>query len=111
MTRQAFAQYSRVLDDHGILFVHISNQRLDLQPVVAALAKDAGLVALLGEHVPKGSIETKDLDYTCDWVALARRQEDLGSLMTDKRWSLLTANAGDQPWTDDYSNVFSVIKW
>jgi len=111
MTRQAFAQYSRVLDDHGVLFVHISNQRLDLQPVVAALAKDAGLVALLGEHVPKGSIETKDLDYTCDWVALARRQEDLGPLMTDKRWSLLAANAGDQPWTDDYSNVFSVIKW
>jgi hypothetical protein len=111
MTRQAFAQYGRVLDDGGILMVHISNQRLDLQPVVAALAKDAGLVALIGEHNPKGSVETKDLDYTCDWVALARRPEDLGSLATDKRWRWLTANAGDQPWTDDYSNVFSVIKW
>lgn len=111
MTRQAFAQYGRVLDDRGILMVHISNQRLDLQPVVAALAKDAGLVALIGEHDPKGSVESKDLDYTCDWVALARRKEDLGSLVTDERWHWLTANAGDQPWTDDYSNVFSVIKW
>jgi hypothetical protein len=111
MTRQAFSQYSRVLDDHGILMVHISNQRIDLQPVVAALAKDAGLVALIGEHNPQGSVESKDLDYTCDWVALARRPEDLGSLVTDKRWHLLTAKPGNRPWTDDYSNVFSVIKW
>jgi hypothetical protein len=111
MTRQAFAQYERVLDEHGILMVHISNQRIDLQPVVAALAKDAGLVALIGEHDPKGSEESKDLDYTCDWVALARRPEDLGSLATDKRWHWLTTRRGDQPWTDDYSNVFSFIKW
>jgi hypothetical protein len=111
MTRQAFAQYGRVLDDHGVLMVHISNQRIDLQPVVAALARDAGMVALIGEHDPKGSEESKDLDYTCDWVALARRPEDLGSLVTDKRWHWLTAKPGNQPWTDDYSNVFSFIKW
>jgi hypothetical protein len=111
MTRQAFAQYGRVLDDGGILLVHISNQRLDLQPVVAALAKDAGLVALINEHDVTSGKENKDLDYTCDWVVLARRKEDLGALVTDKRWHPLVTHPGDDPWTDDYSNVFSVIKW
>jgi hypothetical protein len=111
MTRQAFAQYGRVLDDGGILLVHISNQRLGLQPVVAALAKDAGLVALINEHDVTSGKENKDLDYTCDWVVLARRKEDLGPLVTDKRWHPLVTHAGDDPWTDDYSNVFSVIKW
>jgi hypothetical protein len=100
-----------VLDDHGILFVHISNQHLDLQPVVAELAKDAGLVALLGAHSTNDREADIDLDYSCDWVTLARRPEDLGALTHDSRWKLLAAGAGAQPWTDDYSNVFSVIKW
>jgi len=111
LTRQAFVLYGRVLDDGGVLFVHISNQHLDLRPVIAGLAKDAGLVALIGEHAATGKEETRDLDYSCDWVALARRKEDLGGLVGDKRWRRLSARAGDAPWTDDYSNVFSVIKW
>jgi spermidine synthase len=111
LTRQAFAQYERVLDDHGVLFVHISNQHLDLHPVVAALAADAGLIALLGEHSASDAAEARELDYSSDWVALARRKEDLGSLANDKRWKLLTASRRDEVWTDDYSNVFSVIKW
>jgi hypothetical protein len=111
LTRQAFALYRRVLDDDGILFVHISNQHLDLQPVVAELAKDAGLVALLGAHSTTDRESEIDLDYSCDWVALARRPEDLGALTHDSRWKVLSAKAGAQPWTDDYSNVFSVIKW
>jgi hypothetical protein len=111
LTREAFAQYERVLDDGGILFVHISNKHLDLQPVVASLARDAGLVALIGEHSARGSRETRDLDYSSDWVALARRREDLGALVNDRRWRWLAARPGDEPWTDDYSNVFSVIKW
>ncbi len=111
LTRQAFALYGRVLDDGGILFVHISNQHLDLRPVVAALARDAGLVALIGEHSASDSREETELDYSCDWVALARRKEDLGALTGDRRWRWLVVRAGEEPWTDDYSNVFSVIKW
>lgn len=111
LTRQAFALYGRVLDDRGILLVHISNQHLGLQPVIAALARDAGLVALIGEHNPSELREATELDYTCDWVALARHTEDLDGLVTEREWRRLTAGAGDEPWTDDYSNVFSVIKW
>ena len=111
LTRQAFALYGRVLDDRGILLVHISNQHLDLQPVIAALARDAGMVALIGEHNPSDLREATELDYSCDWVAIARRTEDLDGLVTEREWRWLTAGAGDEPWTDDYSNVFSVIKW
>ena len=111
LTRQAFALYRRVLDDDGILFVHISNQHLDLAPVVAQLAKDARLVALLGQHSTSDRESEIDLDYSCDWVALARTEDDLGSLAHDSRWKTLLAKADAQTWTDDYSNVFSVIKW
>jgi hypothetical protein len=111
LTREAFQVYNRVLDDHGILFVHISNQRLGLEPVVAALAADAGMVALMNDYTARSDREDKDLDYSADWVALAHREEDLAPLAGDDRWRPLARDGLRTPWTDDYSNILSVIKW
>lgn len=111
LTREALRLYERVLADQGVLLVHISNKHLNLHPVVAALAKDAGLVALINEHDPDPTYEARELDYPSDWVALARRSEDLGKLPGDTRWKVLPVLSGFQPWTDDYSNVFKVVRW
>jgi hypothetical protein len=110
LTREAFALYERVLDAHGVLFVHISNKHLDLAPVVASLAKDAGLVARLEDHEPDEKVDG-DLAYPSEWVVLVHQVADLGTLATDARWKQLPSRAGYRPWTDDYSNVFSVIRW
>ena len=40
LTREAFADYRRLLSPSGLLLVHISNRYLDLMPVVAAAAAD-----------------------------------------------------------------------
>ncbi|HEX2722705.1 MAG TPA: fused MFS/spermidine synthase [Gemmatimonadaceae bacterium] len=111
LTREAFSVYRRVLDDHGVLMVHISNKHLNLKPVVAALAKDAGLLSLLGEHDPDPGEEAKDLDYPSDWVVLARRRDDFGALAADSSWTALTARPDFPVWNDDYSNIVRVIKW
>ena len=110
LTREAFALYERVLDEHGVLFVHISNKHLDLKPVVASLAKDAGLVALMQDHEPDEKVDGA-FAYASEWVALARTSADLGSLATDSRWEAVPSRVGYQVWTDDYSNVFNVIRW
>ena len=91
--------------------MHISNQRLDLEPVVAALAEDAGMVALLNDYSPNKAREDKDLDYAADWVAMARRREDLGPLATDTRWRRLERGGFPRSWTDDYSDILSIVKW
>lgn len=110
LTREAFALYERVLDAHGVLLVHISNKHLDLKPVVASLAKDAGLYARMEDHQPDEKTDGP-LAYASEWVALARTSADLGSIATDSRWKSVPAREGYRPWTDDYSNVFSVIRW
>ena len=110
LTREAFRLYERVLDDHGVLFVHISNKHLDLKPVIAALAADAGLISLIEDNSPDEKIEG-GLAYPSEWVAIAHRPDDLGTIATDPRWSALVDSTGYHPWSDDYSNVFSVIKW
>ena len=109
MTREAMRVYDRVLDDHGILLVHISNRRLDLEPVVGALARDAGMTALIRNHEVSGSVQDKTFEYGSDWVVLAKRRDDIDVLRRDKRWRSL--DAASRVWTDDYSNLLNVIKW
>jgi SAM-dependent methyltransferase len=111
LTREAIAVYERVLDEHGILVIHISNRHLNLAPVVGALAADARLVGWLGEHEVDAEREDGDFEYSCDWVVLTRRPDDAGPLITDSRWRPIEIQRGRPPWTDDYSNVLSAIDW
>ena len=111
LTREALGVYRRVLEPGGVLLVHISNQHLNLEPVVAALAADAGLVGLIAEHSPPDRQEDRELDYRCDWVVLTARSEDTGPLAADSAWRRLVAQPGLGPWSDDYSNVFRAIMW
>jgi hypothetical protein len=111
LTREAIASYERVLTPSGALFIHISNRHLDLQPVLATAAADAGLVAYIAEHDVEESRENAELDYSADWVVLAHRVEDIGSLASSSNWRRMTADARRRVWTDDYSNIVSVIKW
>lgn len=111
LTREALAVYRRVLEPGGLLLVHISNQHLNLAPVVAALAADAGLTGLLAEHAPGDRREDEELDFRCDWVVLAGTVTDLEPLAADPRWRPLRNPSGRRPWTDDYSDVFTAIAW
>jgi len=42
-------------------------------------------------------------------VMLARSRGDLGDLNVDTRWSTLVATASVPLWTDDFSNILSVL--
>ena len=111
LTHEALALYERLLEPGGVLLVHISNQHLDLQPVVAALAADARLIGLIDQHAPGAVREIQELDYSCDWVVLVKRKEDAAGLALKPEWRALVVRVGQRPWTDDYSNVFRAIRW
>jgi spermidine synthase len=110
LTREALELYTRLLNDHGVLLVHISNRTLRLAPVVAATARAAHLYALLGEN-DVVSMRPNDREFSSEWVAIARRPEDLGSLVSDRLWRGLNPSRGTNAWTDDYWNLFRAIKW
>lgn len=111
LTKEALAVYRRVLDDHGILLVHISNRRLNLEPVVSALAHDAGMPALIRSHDAKTAAQDRAFEYGSDWVVVAKHASDLAPLASDPRWRALRPPRPSDLWTDDYSNLFNVIKW
>ena len=111
LTREALALYMKSLRDDGVLMLHISNRRLNLEPVVASLTRDARLYALIRNHDPSNERQNTDFEYGSDWVVIARRREHLAPLWQDGRWRPLTGATAGSMWTDDYSNLFGAIRW
>jgi hypothetical protein len=105
LTREAVGLYLSKLADGGLLTFHISNRHLDLSPVLGSAARSYGLTALIMRD-GVASAEGKDASI---WVVLARRPEDLKPLTVDTRWQSLGAPDNFRPWTDDFSNIFSVL--
>jgi len=75
LTVEAVKLYLERLADDGILALHISNKFVRLEPVVAAIAEELGLVA----RVWNDDAEGRHGKTASSWVALARKREDLGN--------------------------------
>jgi len=112
LTREALAVYLRHLAPDGVLAVHVSNRYLNLKPVVADLAADAGLVALLGEERSLSAEDRARMHSASSWVAIARSRAPLEALaVREPRWRALVADPSRRVWTDDYSNVLGAMIW
>ncbi|MEJ7811767.1 MAG: fused MFS/spermidine synthase [Gemmatimonadaceae bacterium] len=109
LTREAIRVYTRALRDGGLLVIHISNRHLALEPVVAALARDAGLAARVQSWRPTTAAERTGYVSASKWIVLGRRAEDLGPLAADARWRALRERSDVGPWTDDFSNIIRVF--
>lgn len=119
VTREAFAIYLDKLAPRGVVLVHISNRYLNLEPVIAAMARDAKLAARLFD-TDKAKIDPAyPLRFKSVWIALARDESDL-HLVTEAyeksapnewgHWRKLEERPGFRVWTDDYSNIISVVR-
>jgi SAM-dependent methyltransferase len=106
LTRQAFDLYFRHLKSDGVLAVHISNEYLDLEPVVAAAAasfnKEAVMITNLDDH-PKGI-------YAASWILVGSRGGFVGQLRIERAGTILPPAKSGVLWTDDYSSLLRILK-
>jgi spermidine synthase len=110
LTREAMSLYAAKLAPGGLLAFHISNRYLDLEEVVADLARELGLVGLSCHDWDVTPQETEQGKAASHWVVLARRHEDLGRLTHLTHWFRLESNQGPV-WSDDFSNLFGRVRW
>ena len=110
LTREAFALYLDRLAPRGVLAVHVSNRYLRLGPVVARLAADAGVAAATGQDLSGASRRHVFLSSS-SWIAVARTPDGLGTLAAAPGWRPLPAPGAGRPWTDDYTDVLSAVRW
>jgi hypothetical protein len=109
LTREAMVIYRDKLSPDGILLVHLSNRFMDLAPVVARAAGEAGMHGLLGISAGSASEGAMRLASEATWAILTRTRSSLGALVEDPRWVELRARSNTDLWTDDFSNILGVL--
>jgi SAM-dependent methyltransferase len=110
LTREALALYLRKLAPGGRLLFHISSRRLNLTPVVAALAADAAVPGrvLFDKPPPGSSIWRRS---PAEAVVIARRNGDLNSFSDKEGWNALTTAGSQYLWTDQRADLLRVIRF
>jgi hypothetical protein len=105
LTREAMELYFHHLKPDGILAVHISNRYLDLQPV---LQGETAVLHKVARVVDTEDDETQDV-FGATWVLITNpatgfTPDELSNSapLESKRTVRL--------WTDDYSNLFKILK-
>jgi len=110
LTCEALHIYLRKLAPGGALAFHISNRYLDLRQVLGNLAQDSALVCLVNSDTAVGENDIKNGKLPSLWAVMARNSGNLAQLARDPHWKPVPAVAGARVWTDDFSNVVSIIK-
>lgn len=106
LTREAFGIYFRHMKPDGILAVHISNRYLDLEPVVKAAADAHGKVARIYDN---DDVDERGV-YSSTWVLLASNE----AAFAHEKFSVakpLEPKRKIRAWTDDYSDLYAILKW
>ncbi len=104
LTRQALELYFRHLKPGGILALHITNTHLDLEPVVRKLSDDLGKHALL---VSTDSDERHNL-FRSKWALIS--SQPIEDPAIENAAEELPSRPELRAWTDDYNNLFQIVK-
>ena len=106
LTKEALQVYLRHMSENGVIALHISNRFIDLQPVLERATKALGKRSLL--------VETEDSDdgtcYGTTWVLVANERHVFDNMVFNGTSSPLRAAPWLRLWTDDYSNIYKVLK-
>jgi SAM-dependent methyltransferase len=107
LTREALALYRKHLLPGGVVVFHVSNQYINLEPVVAAIAQDAGMKA---ESVHSRGDEQNGY-YYADWILVTANETLLSQPEIVNNGFPTPLQANVRLWTDNYSSVFPLLKW
>jgi SAM-dependent methyltransferase len=104
LTREAFEMYFERLAPGGVVIIHVTNRYLDIASVVASLAANLHKPLI----VVHNSLDVASHIQAADWAILADRREDLADLEPFSNTSVSPHKA--PVWTDDYSNLFEILR-
>jgi SAM-dependent methyltransferase len=109
ITREALGVYLKHVKPDGIVAFHVSNRFLDLIPVVARLAREHGVHAVLVSDDPDEEEDPRR--SRTDWVLVSRDAAALERAAIVERSPVQAEDNPDwRTWTDDYSNLIQILK-
>jgi hypothetical protein len=106
LTREAMQLYVKHLNRNGVLAFHISNDFLDLGPVVKQLADSIGMNAVL----TRNHANPEDGTLASDWVLVTNNQTVLENASVKVHTEPLPSRPDLRTWTDGYNNLLQILK-
>jgi len=107
ITEEAFRTYFRHLKPSGILAVNISNKYLNLEPVMERAANALGKTAMVYHWDPP---QDQFLCFGCTWTLIMNNATLNAHPELRHDAKVLTPDRPFRVWTDDFSNMFSILK-
>ena len=110
LTVEALREYRRHMAPGGVIAFHVSNQYLELAPVLGGLARTEGMEARV---VDSPGREDRG-EFAAKWVLLADAGAGDGLFARKEfRWAAeeIPERAGLRVWTDDYSSLLPIVRW
>lgn len=106
LTIEAFELYFQQLSDDGILAIHISNTHLNLSPLMRGLAENSS------KEIRYFKTKANNVnEHDTQWVWITNNQKVLNNSLVKAYVSRWADDADNKVvWTDDYSNLLSVLK-
>jgi hypothetical protein len=111
VTREAVELYMTKLRPGGMLAFHISNRYLDLLPVLERISAEQNLALIHRNHLMDDQTSARTGVLGSHWVLIARDRLDFGPLVNDARWLGPTPGRRGPLWTDDFSNILSIVRF
>lgn len=121
LTKEAINLYFDRLTDDGMVVLHISNRYLDLMPLVYELAREttksskapSGIAPLVAMEEERDiSSSERMYHFPSNWVVLVRDPETGQRLIDAGMQSFVIPEENRiKLWTDDFSNIISLINW
>jgi spermidine synthase len=106
LTRQAFDIYWRHLKPDGVLAVHISNQYLNLAPIVWLDAN--------ARRLPAWQVDNDTDDSICvaaaSYVLVSKRPGFFESPLFAGRLKTIAIPPKMKPWTDDFTSLWPILR-
>lgn len=106
LTREAVELYRTHLKPNGVLAFHVSNDFLDLGPVVKQIAQSFGVSTVL----TRSHANPDDGILASDWVLITNNPAVLENASIKVHAAPLAVKAGLRIWTDGYNNLLQVLK-
>lgn len=105
LTREAISEYVRKLRPDGVMAFHISNNYIDLEPILASAARELGLVAFIQRDTKLSEDEARRGKSQSIWLIMAASEVPLRPTLGRGRWQPCRDNGNAGFWTDDQSSL------
>jgi hypothetical protein len=106
LTKEAMSLYVRRVQPQGVVAFHVSNNFLDLSPVVRQLARSVGYPCL----VVKNHANLEEDTLASEWVLVTRNTSILENDSLKLRLVPPSNRSDLQTWTDNFNSLLPILK-